>query len=228
MVLTDSRTRLDGVGANAAVVELELYDVLGIGKRSVGGLLVTHRERDRDVIGCLVPHCRSAGFHRILERDHSRQGFIVYLDQIRGVLRLRQRFRHDKSDAFTDAAHFADGKDRAHRAVSLRTAPILGHERRETTELVVHDVGACQYGDNAVDGLSLGGVDALDPRVRVGRHNHHAIELLRQVHIVDIAAPASDETRILEAGNRLSDAEFFHLLPMQSLRGSSYTHQGRE
>jgi hypothetical protein len=47
----------------------------------------------------------------------------------------------------------------------------------------------------------------------MGRHDNYAVALLRQIDIVDITAPASDETGILEPGNRLADTEFFHGIP---------------
>jgi hypothetical protein len=42
------------------------------------------------------------------------------------------------------------------------------------------------------------------------RHDHHAIALLRQADVVDIAASAGDETGILEPRNRLANTEFCH------------------
>ena len=134
-------------------------------------------------------------------------------DKLRGVARLRQRFGDDEGDAVADRAHPAAAQYGTERPETLGTAHVLGHHRHKAAELVVFDVGAGQHGDDAIGGLGFGCVDALNARVRVRRHNHHAIQLLRQVDIVDIAAPTGDEAGVLKAGNRLSDTEFCHVLP---------------
>src|SRR5580704_14970266 len=42
------------------------------------------------------------------------------------------------------------------------------------------------------------------------RHHHYAVALVRQVDVVDIAAAAGDEARVLDPGHRLTDAELVH------------------
>src|SRR5580700_129736 len=47
----------------------------------------------------------------------------------------------------------------------------------------------------------------------VRRHHHHAVALVRQVDVVDIAAAAGDEAWVFDPGHRLTDAELVHLSP---------------
>ena len=219
MVLADRRARLDGIGADAAVVELELDDVLGLGERGVGRLLVAHHEPDRDVIGRLVPHRRSAGFHRILERDHRRQHLVVDLDQLGGVRapasafprRRRRRVRRPTRTLPTE---------RMERSVRYPFGPPMssGMTGEKLPSLSASTSAPVSTATTPSARLGLGGVDALDPRVRVRRHDHHAVTLLRQVDIVDIAAAAGDEAGILKTGHRLANTEFCHVFPPRPAR----------
>ena len=131
MILADRGARLDRVGGDAGVVELERDHVLGVGKRGVGRVLVAHHQRERDVVRRLVPHRRRARLHRILDGDDRRQRLVVDLDQFGGIARLRQRFGDHEGDAVADRAHLVGGKDRQQRAEALRAAHVLGHRRRQ-------------------------------------------------------------------------------------------------
>ena len=175
MVVADRRARLDRIGGDAGVADLQRDDVLGTGERRVGRILVTHHQRERDVVGCFVPDDRRAGFHGILDIDHCRQRLVIDLDQFGGILSLRQRFGDDERDALADRAHLVGGENAARRAKALRAAHVLGHRRRQAAELVGIHIGAGQHREHAVGGLGLGGVDALDARVRVRRHHQDAV-----------------------------------------------------
>ena len=43
---------------------------------------------------------------------------------------------------------------------------------------------------------------------RVRRHDHHAVALARQRDVVDVAAAPGEEALVLDAADRLADAEF--------------------
>ena len=212
MILAERDARLDRIGVDPVVDELDRDDVLGFGEGCVGGVLVAHHQRDGDVAGILVPHRRRAGLDRVLDRNDRRQRLVIDLDQLGGIARLRQRFGDDEGDAVADRAHLAAGQDRARRAVALRSAHILRHHRHQAAELVGGDVGAGQHGEHARRRLRLGGVGARDPGMRVRRHHHNAVGLEGQVDIVDIAAAPGDEARILQPAYRLTNAKFLHHL----------------
>ena len=78
-----------------------------------------------------------------------------------------------------------------------RAAGRPGHRQR-----VVRDVGAGEDGDDARHRLRRGRVDRADVRVRVGapqdRHAGHA----RQLDVVEVAALAGDEARVLDPLDR--------------------------
>ena len=123
------------------------------------------------------------------------------------------RFGDDEGDALADRAHLVDGEDRARRAKALRPAHVFRHRRRQRAEPVGLDVGAGEHGEHAVGGLGLAGVDPFDAGMGVRRHDHDAVALMRQVEVVDIAAAAGDEARILDPRHGLADAEFLHASP---------------
>ncbi len=218
MILADRGARLDRVGGNPAVVELERNHVLGAGERGVGRVLVAHHQRERNVVGRLVPHRGRARLHRIFDGDDGRQRLVVDLDQFGGVARLHRRFRDHEGDAVADRAHLVGFEDRTQRAEALRAAHILRHRRREAAELVGDDIGAGEHREHALGRPSLGGVDAFDARMRMRRHDNGRVALVRQLDVVDIAAAAGDEARVLDPGHGLTDAELVHAFLLAVIR----------
>ena len=184
--------------------------MLGVGEGGVGRVLVAHHQRERDIVRRLVPHRRRAGLDRILDADDRRQRLVVDLDQFGGVSRLRSVSATTKATRSPTARTLSAFEDRAQRAEAFRAAHVLGHRRRQAAELVGRDIGAGEHGEHAGRGLGLGGIDALDAGMGVRRHDHDAVALLRQVDVVDIAAAAGDETRVLDPGHGLTDAELVH------------------
>ena len=123
MILADCRARLDRIGADAIVDELERHHVLGAREGRVGRFLAAHHQRDRDIVRSAVPDNRRARLDRILERDHGRQGLIVDRDQLGGVARLLQGLRHHKGDAVADRAHLAAARGSAGACGNLSGRP---------------------------------------------------------------------------------------------------------
>src|SRR5262249_16848850 len=78
-------------------------------------------------------------------------------------------------------------------------------------------VGAGENGEHPRSCFGRRRIDALDARVGVRRHHHHAVALLRHLDIVDITAAAGDEAGVLEPGNRLADTEFYHAFLCQKI-----------
>ena len=183
-------------------------DVLGGGERGVGRVLVAHHQREGDVVRRLVPHRRRARLHRVLDVDDRRQRLVVDLDQFGGVARLRAAFRRRRSATRSPTARTLSVA-RIARSVRKPFGPPMssGIGGASAAELVGDDVGAGEHGEHAVRGLGLRGVDALDAGVGVRRHDEHAVALARQVDVVDIAAAAGDEARVLDPRDGLPDAE---------------------
>ena len=167
MILADRRARLDRIGADAIVDELERHHVLGAREGGVGRLLAAHHEGDRNIIRSAIPDNRSARLDRILERDDGRQGLIVDRDQLGGVARLLQGLRHHKGDTVADRPHLPARQDRPERAVTLRATHVLGHDRHQASDLVGFGVGAGEHGEHPRSRLGCRRIDILDTRVGV-------------------------------------------------------------
>src|SRR5262249_33635998 len=77
-------------------------------------------------------------------------------------------------------------------------------------------IGTGQHSEHA--GCRFGGsaVDRADARMGVRRSQHVAKDYARQDHVVDIAAAAAQQPRVLEARYRLTQRKFTHayLRPM--------------
>ena len=190
--------------------------MFGAGECRIGRRLVAHHEPDSDVVRRAVPDHGRAGFDRVFERDHGRQRFIIDHDQLGGIARLLQGFRHHKGDAVADRAHLAARQDRPQRAVSFRPAHVFGHDRHEAANLIGLDIGSGEHGENTGGRLGFRRVDTLDARVSVRRHDQNAVALERHVDVVDKAAAAGDEAGILEPRNRLADTKFGQALSPQN------------
>src|SRR6516162_1288542 len=210
MILADCRAWLDRIRGDAIIVELERYHVPGFGEGGVGGLFVAHHQRERDVIRLLVPYRRRAWLRRVFDADDSRQQLVLDFNEFGGVSRLRIGFRHHEGDAITDRAHLRAFEDSAQRAESLGAAHVLRHRRRQTAELVGERIRSGEHREHARRGLRFRRIDALDAGVRVRRHHHDTVALLRQFEIINITATAGDEARIFDPRHRLTDTEFVH------------------
>src|ERR671930_1600240 len=53
-------------------------------------------------------------------------------------------------------------------------------------------------------------IDAFDPRMRVRRHHHRAVQHARQLDVVDVARAAGEEALVLDAADRLADTVSVH------------------
>ena len=135
MVLPDGGARLDRIGVDPIVDELDRDDVFGVAESGVGRFLAAHHQRHGDVVGRLVPHRRRPGFDRILGRNDRRQRFVLDLDQFGGVPRLLQGFRHHERDPVADCADLVACENCPERAVALRSAHVFRHDRLKAPSL---------------------------------------------------------------------------------------------
>ena len=95
VVFGQRRARLDGVGHQAVVDEVELGDVLGIGESGVGRFRIAELPLVDGVVGRVLVDLRRPipGLGRI---DHRRQHLVVDLDLLGGVARLRLASRRSR------------------------------------------------------------------------------------------------------------------------------------
>ena len=185
-----------------------------LGESGVRRFLVPHHEREREVArGVVVPHPGRAFLRRVLDVHHGGKGFVIDFDGLGGKPRVGRAVRDHESDAVPDVAHLRWLEQRPEGPVSLRTAHVLGHEkRRNTAELFGFDILSRQYQRNAGHGLRGRGVDAPDARVRMRRHDDRAVQHVRQLDVVDVARAAGKEALVFHPADRLTDSEAVHLL----------------
>src|SRR5262249_54836487 len=68
------------------------------------------------------------------------------------------------------------------------------------------DVLAGQNAHDAGGGARRRDIDALDPRMRMGREHDHGMGLMRQLDIVDKAATTGEKAHVLDPAHRLTNA----------------------
>ncbi len=211
VVVADRAARLHGRGGDAVDDELLLDDVVGLGEGGVGRRLVADQFDEADVVGRVVPHLDGARLGRVFGRGDRRQRLEVDGDQFGGVERLRHRLGDDEGDVIADPAHAVLGEDRIARLDHRRAVAALQAARdRQIAPAGRLDVGGGQHRQHAGRLFRGAHVERLDLRVRVLRAQHDAVRHAGQLDVVDIAAAALQQPRILEPRHALSDGEFTH------------------
>ena len=140
-----------------------------------------------------------------------RQFFVIDIDQLGGILRLRQRLGHDKSDRLTNIAHRA-----------LREAEMGASEHRRP----IRPLALERYAHHAELGRNeiVPGHDQRDARCRlrgrkverpdagmgVRRPQHVSVCLTVQIVVVLETAVATQQPLVLKTPHRLSDSELAH------------------
>ena len=143
--------------------------------------------------------------------DDRRQRLVIDLDRLGRVPRLIRGRGDHEGDAVTDAAHLVRDKHRADGAVAWRAAPILGHEqRRKPAKTVCLGIGPGEHAEHPIGRARPCRIDTRDAGVRMRGHDHHAKGLVRQIDVVDEPSAPGYEAPILDAPDRLTDAEPGH------------------
>ena len=112
VVLADRRARLDRVGHQAVVDQVDLGDVGRPGEGLVGRRLVAELPVVDRVAGRLLVDLRLALIARMRGRDAGRQHLVVDLDQLGRVLGLMVGLGDHHGDVIADVARLALGQDR--------------------------------------------------------------------------------------------------------------------
>ena len=175
-----------------------------------------HREGDAHVVAPLRVEEGCAGCQPRLDVDDGRQGLVLDLDQLEGVLRRVGVGGDDHRDRLADVADplvsqrelrgrlqvEADaGLERGRRGAGLRERP----ERRR-------QVRVREAGDDG--GVAAGAIDPdpPDPRVRVRAPEDRRVEAAERPEVVDVATPPDQEARVLAAADLGSDVLGSHRL----------------
>jgi hypothetical protein len=102
----DRTARLHKMRIHPADDVAALDDVLSPGEGRLGRGFVAGLEQVRDVVGALVPYSNLA-LRRLRGVGDRGQRFVIDVDQLGGIFRLRQRLGYDEGDLFADIAHRA-------------------------------------------------------------------------------------------------------------------------
>ena len=107
--------RFHGVGDQAVVGQVELYDLGGVGEDAIDHGLVADDPVVADVAGDAVMHLGRAGGDGIGQVGDGGQVRVVDVDQFGGVLGLLLGFGDHDGDRVADMAHLADRDHRMRR-----------------------------------------------------------------------------------------------------------------
>ena len=215
IVIAEGDPGLHGIGGDPVIVDPRPGDVVRAGEGRLDGLGVAHGILEGEVaVGAVIDQRCAVGPGRGGGGDR-RQNFVVHLDQFRGVLGLRQRFRNDEGHPGADALHFVLGERRGGPLdrLALQQEGDDGHAGN-ASETRRFDVRAGKDGGDAGGGFGGRGVDGLDPGIGVRRAQHIAVGHPGKHHVVHIAPLAGQEFRIFLSGNRLPNAEFHCLFSL--------------
>ena len=105
VVIADRRARLHGIRGQALVDDVDLGDVVRLGKGCVDRRLVAEMPVETGVVLGIRPHLRGTGLVGICRRDDRRQFLIGDVDRFRRVPRLRQRLADDQSNLVANMSH---------------------------------------------------------------------------------------------------------------------------
>ena len=212
IVLADGAARLHRVYDQAIVHDLQLHHAIGLGESRFGPGAVAHLPVEDQVALDVIVDQRGAGLGRFVGADRVRPGFVVDLDQLRGILGLLQGLGDDQGDRIADVTDAALCQHRTRRVGARSAVAVV--DRDEAGQIAVAgllDVVAGQDQQDARRLAGRSGVDALDIGVGVRRAQHIGPGgRRRKLGVVGVAAAAGQKPRILDPAYRLSDAELCH------------------
>ncbi len=210
-VLRIGRARLDGVGNEAVVVDVQCGHVVRLGECRVHRRLVAQGPHIADVVRRDVVHggfglVRSAGI------GHRRQDVVADFDGLRRILGLLDRIGHHQRHAVPHVTHLAQREHRVRRllhwlAVHVSDEPAA----RQAAHFSFHILAGKDL-DHAGHPRSTRRVDGFDRRMGVRRTQEHCIALPRQHHVVSVLTRTGQEARIFLAFQSLSNGSHVGLL----------------
>ena len=196
VVLGDRADGLQRLPARAVPAEPVPDDHLGLGEVALD---------IAEVEGALVGAVRLQGLvyqrgpvgQSALRVDHRGQRLVLDLDELQRVLGQVAAVRDDDRDALADVPHLV--RRQAAPGVPGRVGAEVGHRVAQ-----LGGVGAGDHRVHAGCGQSLGGLDPQDPGVRVRAAQHGGVQGAGGDPVGDVAAPAEQELRVLDAADRLA------------------------
>ncbi len=177
--------RVVGVAARVAEAMADVRAGLGLERREIGEVAGERLARVDE---------RRAGRQRLLERDHGGQRRVVDLDQLERL----------------GGGRFVDRDHRGHR-IALVAGDVHGEHRAVAERGAVErldparEIGAGEHRQHARVRAGAARIDAIDPRVRVGRAQHLRVRHARHREVGDVARAPGDLLGGVDARDRLPD-----------------------
>ncbi len=194
----EARARLHRVAHHARVVDGELHDFRGAGKRSPGLLLVPRFVIQDDISRHLVVHERRARGHGVLRRDDGGKVAIVDRHELRGIVSRDRRLGDDDRDRVAGEAHASLRERRTARMDELGAAAALDRQRGGKG-LQLLDIRAGEDGQHAGMRERRRRVDGNDLGVRaIGAHEVR-MRLAGEIPVGDVAPPTGKHALVFEA-----------------------------
>jgi hypothetical protein len=205
-VAADGHARLDRVGDQPVVDQIELRDVRGAREGGIDRRLVAQRPLVALVVGRLVVDRDAAGLlRRVGHADQCGQHLVLDHHGLGGVLRLLDRLGHHHRDMVADIAHLVDREDRVHRLLHRRAVGVVDQPAAGQPAHLALDVLAAEDADHARHRERVGDVDRDDARMRVRGADEHRVRLVRQRDVVGVVARTGQEPVVFLAPQRVAD-----------------------
>ena len=211
IVVADRRTRLDCIGHQPVIDDLERRDVRCLRECLIDCCLVAECPNVAGVVRRDVVENRRAALARISKLSDGRQDVIVDVHQLRGILRLSQRLGDHHGNVVADIAHTPLREDRVRRLLH-RLAVHVGDQpaARESINLCRGDVFASEDRDDARCFESFILADRFDTRVRMRRADEVGAGFARELDVVGVLSAAGEKAVVLAPFYRLPDVVCGH------------------
>ena len=197
-------TRLDRRDDDAVVHHLDLDDVRGLGHRLRHRIGVAALDVVGEIARRLGPDRRRPGGECREAVDHGVERLVVDLDQLGRLACGLRAVGHDEGHRIADMAHAAIGQRRPRR----HDHRLDRRQARHVAQALGRKVGMGVDGAHAGKRCRRRNVDPLDDGMGMRRAQHVAVQAICNRDVIDVAAAAGQEPRILEPAQRLAD----HLL----------------
>ena len=212
VVLGEPGARLHRVRDQAVVDDPQLDHPGRPGERRIDRAAIAVLPVEREVARDVVVDQRPAGGTRAAGVGHRRQARVVDHDLLGRVLGLGEALCDHEGDRITDVTDPLGAEDRALLVHALGAVAVLhrDHAGQAVADAGRHEVGAGDHREHARRRLRGRDVDGVDPGVGLGRAQHVAVGLARDVDVVGVAPRAGDEPLVLDPPHRLANPELCH------------------
>ena len=211
IVFADGAARLHRIDDDAVVDELESDAMARPGHRPLDRRAVANLPVEREIARCGVPHQRLPGSRaRAVSTTAGSGSYSTAISSAasRAAATLSATTIATVSPTCRTRLRAIAGCGGITRGRSVAVGD--GAEARDRADPVADEVFAGKDGEDPRRGNGGGRVDRADARMRMWRAQHEGIGLARTVEVVEVVAVTGDKAPILDAPDRLTDAELLH------------------